>query len=448
MDILTKTQDIKNLLKDKQWWQIKKMLSELKSPDIVDVWESLEEEDVLILFRLLNKEKAADVFTELEPERQETLLRQMSNSQIKKIIMEIPPDDRTELFEELPGKAAQKLMNILPADERKEVLELLGYPDESVGRIMTPDYIAIKPDWSVEKALDHIRMFGKDAETINIIYIVADNWKLLDSIGLRKIILADPDIKISELMDENYFSVNAYEDQEAAAKIIQRYDLVAVPVVDSMNTLLGIVTIDDIVDVLEEETTEDFQKVAAVSPLDISYTSASVWNLYSKRIIWLSILLVAGFLSSTVMAHFAKTLSAVIALSFFIPVLIDSGGNTATQSATLIIRAIAIGDLTLKKWFSAVKKELIIGSMLGITLGVLLFLRVLILKEGVLIGLTLSISMFLIIIVANLLGTILPIILTKLKLDPAVISSPLLTTITDTLGLLIYFSMANLIFKL
>jgi len=448
MDILAEAQDIKNLLKDRQWWQIKKVLSKLKAPDIVDIWESLSERNILILFRLLDKEKAANVFTELGPERQEILLRQMSNSQIKKIILEIPPDDRTELFEELPGRVVQKLINILPSDERKEALELLGYPDESVGRIMTPDYVAIKPDWNVKKALEHIREFGKDAETIDVIYVVDEQWKLLDSITLKEIILAEPDTKIRELMDENYFSVNVYEDQEIAAKVIQRYDLIALPVTDNDGTLLGIVTIDDILDVLEEEVTEDFQKVAAVSPFDISYTSASAWDLYSKRIIWLSILLVAGFLSSTVMAHFENTLSAIISLSFFIPVLIDSGGNVATQSATLIIRAISVGDLTVKKWFNVVKKELIIGSMIGITLSALLFLRVLILNEGILMGFTLSISIFITIIVANLMGAILPIILTKLKFDPAVVSSPLITTIIDTLGLIIYFSIANLVFKL
>ncbi len=448
MDVLIRSEDIKKLIEDRQWRQIKNILADINAVDIVDIWETLSEEDILILFRLLKKEKAADVFTELEPDKQEALLKEMSNTQIKNMIMEIPPDDRTELFEELPGKATQKLLNILPYEERKEALGLLGYPEESVGRIMTPDYIAIQPEWDIEGALAHIREFGMDAETINVIYIVNKDWKLLDSIGLRRIILADPDTKIKDLMDEKFFAINAYEDQEEAAKIIQRYDLVAVPVVDALNTLLGIVTIDDVLDVLEEETTEDFHRVAAVSPLDISYSAASPWNLYAKRIFWLSILLVAGFLSSTVISHFRDTLSAVIALSFFIPILIDSGGNTATQSATLIIRAIAVGDLTIKKWFRVVKKELIIGLMLGTTLGVLLFFRTLIFKEGALIGLTLGLTTLSIIVMANILGAILPLILTKLKLDPAVISSPLLTTVIDTLGLIIYFSIANLIFGL
>ncbi len=448
MDVLIKGEELKNLIESRQWRQIKNILADINAIDIVDIWENLSEEDILILFRLLKKEKAADVFTELEPDQQEALLKEMSNAQIKNMILEIPPDDRTELFEELPGKATQKLLNILPNDERKEALELLGYPDDSVGRIMTPDYIAIQPEWDIERALEHIREFGMDAETINIIYIVDKDWKLLDSIGLRRIILAEPDTKIKDLMDEKFFAVNAYEDQEEAAKIIQRYDLVAVPVVDALNTLLGIITIDDVLDVLEEETTEDFHRVAAVSPLDISYSAASPWNLYSKRILWLSILLLAGFLSSTVISHFEDTLSAVIALSFFIPVLIDSGGNTATQSATLIIRAIAVGDLTLKKWFRVVKKELIIGLMLGTTLGVLLFFRTLIFREGALIGLTLGLTTLTIIVMANILGAILPMILTRLKLDPAVISSPLLTTVIDTLGLIIYFSIANLIFGL
>ena len=313
---------------------------------------------------------------------------------------------------------------------------------------MTPDYIAVKSEWTIEKALNHIRELGKDAETVNMIYVVDNKWHLIDSLPIRKFILADPGDSIESIMDYKFISISAYEDQEEAAKKIQKYNLVALPVVDREGVLMGIVTIDDILDVLEEETTEDFHKGAAVSPVGINYTTASPWMLYTKRVLWLAILLVTGFISSTIVAHFKVTLESVIALAFFIPVLIDTGGNTSTQSATLIIRAISTGDLTLRKWFSVVKKELIIGLLLGISIGSIFFLRSFIFNDGIQLALTLGLSTLSIIIVANLIGAMLPIILTKLKLDPAIISSPLLTTIIDSLGLLIYFYIAHLIYNL
>jgi magnesium transporter len=318
-----------------------------------------------------------------------------------------------------------------------------------VGRLMTPDYIALQPSWTIKKALAHIRKFGKDAETINIIYVVDAHWHLLDSIALRRIILAKPDEIVESLMDRQFFSINVYEDQEEAVKMMNRYDLVALPATDSDGTLIGIVTIDDILDVLEEEATEDFQRTAAIAPLDISYSNAPYYKLYLKRVGWLSILLVTGFISSMIISGFEATLEQVIALAFFIPLLIGSGGNASTQSSTLVIRAIATGDVTVKKWFKVVKKELLIGFLLGASLGVLLFLRALLFRESALyLGLTLGLTTVLIIILANIIGALLPIILTKLRLDPAVISSPLITTIMDSLGLVIYFSIANLIFRL
>ena len=442
-------EQVEHLIKDKQLKKLKNMLAELKAPDIVDLWENITDKHVIILFRLLKKDLVAEVFSALSPERQEAVIRDLSNSQIKEIIMEIPPDDRTEIFEDLPGEVTQKLLNILPHQECKEALGLLGYPEDSVGRLMTPDYIALQPSWTIKQALAHIRKFGKDAETINIIYVVDAHWHLLDSIALRRIILARPDEIVESLMDRQFFSINVYEDQEEAVKMMNRYDLVALPATDSDSTLIGIVTIDDILDVLEEEITEDFQRTAAIAPLDISYSSAPFHKLYLKRVGWLSILLVAGFISSMIISGFGATLDQVIALAFFIPLLIGSGGNASTQSSTLVIRAIATGDVTVKKWFKVVKKELLIGFLLGASLGVLLFLRALLFRESALyLGLTLGLTTVLIIILANIIGALLPIILTKLRLDPAVVSSPLITTIMDSLGLVIYFSIANLIFRL
>ncbi len=439
---------INELIEKKDWKEIKKKLAELPPSDIVYIFENSSSETELLLFRLLSNEKAAKVFSELELDEQESILRNIGNEKIKQLILELPPDDRTEIFGDLPGNITQKLLNILPPAERKEALSLLCYSEESVGRIMTPEYIAVKSEWTIEKALNHIRELGKDAETVNMIYVVDNKWHLIDSLPIRKFILANPGESVKSIMDYKFISIPAYEDQEEAAKKIQKYNFVALPVVDREGVLMGIITIDDILDVLEEETTEDFHKGAAVSPVGINYTTASSWMLYRKRVVWLAILLVTGFISSKIVAHFEVTLESVIALAFFIPVLIDTGGNTSTQSATLIIRAISTGDLTLRKWFSVVKKELLTGLLLGITIGGIFFLRGFIFKDGIPLALTLGLSTLSIIMVANLIGALLPIILTRLKLDPAVISSPLLTTVIDSLGLLIYFFIARLIFNL
>jgi magnesium transporter len=439
---------INELIEKKEWKEIKNELDRLPSSDIAYILENSNNETKLLLFRLLPNEKAAKVFSELEPDEQESILRNIGNKKVKQLILELPPDDRTEIFGDLPGNITQKLLNILPPEERQEALSLLCYPERSVGRIMTPEYIAVKSDWTIEKALNHIRELGKDAETVNMIYVVDNKWHLIDSLPIRKFILAQPGDTVNSIMDYKFISISPYDDQEEAAKKIQKYNLVALPVVDKEGVLLGIVTIDDVLDVLEEETTEDFHKGAAVSPVGISYITASPWVLYRKRVLWLAVLLFTGFISSTIISRFQVALESVIALAFFIPVLIDTGGNTSTQSATLIIRAIATGDLTLRKWFSVVKKELLTGALLGLSLGVIFFLRCFLLKEGIQMGLTLGFSIFSIIIISNLIGALLPIILTKLRLDPAIISSPLLTTIIDATGLLIYFYIANLIFKL
>jgi len=441
-------EEVSKLIEKKDWKKIVDKLRDLPSSDIAYVLENSSEDTKILLFRLLSKEKAARVFSELEVDEQELILKSIGNKKVKQIITELPPDDRTEFFGDLPGNVTQKLLNILPAPEHREALSLLGYAEGSVGRIMTPEYIAVRSTWTIEKSLEHIRGLGKDAETINMVYVVDDKWHLMDSLPIRKFILADPKKNVESIMDYKFVSILANKDQEEAAKKMKKYNMVALPVVDEKGIIMGIVTIDDILDVLEEETTEDFHKGAAVSPIGINYATASPWMLYTKRVMWLVILIVAGFISSTIISRFQLALESVIALAFFIPVLIDTGGNTSTQSATLIIRAISTGDLSLRKWFSVVKKELLTGILLGISVGIIFFLRAIIFREGILMALTLGLSTFGIIIVANIIGAILPMILTKFRLDPAIISSPLLTTVIDALGLLIYFYIASLIFNL
>ncbi len=440
--------DIDAVVKERDWKTLKSVLMELSPQDIAELIASLDPKDAILVFRLVSREKATDVFSELDPSLQEFILTRFADRELKTLIEELPPDDRTALFEDLPGRLTQKLLNLLPPEDRKESLKLLGYPEDSVGRLMTPDYVAVRPDWSIEKAFAHIRKYGRDAETIDMIYVVDDGWKLIDDIPIRRFILANKEQKVREIMDNEFIAIRATEDQEEAYKIIKKYNLNVLPVTDAEGTLMGIVTVDDILDVLEEEVDEDFQKTSAIAPFEESYYSASSTVLYRKRIGWLMILLITDFFSSSIIAHFEYALKAVIALAFFIPVLIDSGGNIAAQSSTLIIRALATGELSVKKWFYVIKKELWVGIMIGITLGVVLYLRGFFWRGGPTIGMVVGMAMVGITLWSNLLGSLLPIVLTKFKLDPAVISSPLLTTVVDSTGLIIYFSLAKLVFHL
>ncbi|MEO0130293.1 MAG: magnesium transporter [candidate division WOR-3 bacterium] len=439
--------EIEEAIRNKDWRVLKELISMWSPPDIADLLESLNDEERLILFRLLPTQLAAEVFVELERDVQARLVKNLSNEKIKEILLEVPPDDRTEIFEELPGEVVSQLISLLPPEERKEALELLGYPKDSVGRLMTPDYIKIKEHWTIKYSLEHIRKFGKDAETLNILYVVDDEGKLIGEVHLRRLVLAEPLQRISEIMEKDFMAINVYQDQEEAAKMMRRYDLIALPVVDKRNILLGIVTVDDILDVYEEEATEDLHKRAGVIPLKFSYTATSIISLFKKRIVWLSLLAVAGFLSSSIIASFENLLSKIIALSFFIPVLIDTGGNTSAQSATLIVRAIALGELDFKKWWEIVRKELLVGLLLGCGLFFLLFGYSFLLRKDIRISFVVGLAVLIICVWANLIGTILPIILTKLKQDPAVISSPVLTTILDFTGLAIYFAIAYFILK-
>jgi len=440
--------EIKELIDRKDWRTLKDILANWQLPDVADLLETLDESDRVIVFRLLNKEHAAEIFSEIEPDVQQELVEQLSNENIRQIISELSPDDRTELFEDMPGQITQRLLKLLTPEDRKETLGLLGYPEDSAGRLMTPNYVALLPNWTIEEALKHIRKSGRDAETLDMLYVTDKDEILLDDIPLRRIILTDLKASVKSIMDWSFIAINATEDQEEAARMMKHYNLTALPVIDEKGVLLGIVTVDDILDVIEEEVTEDLHKSASVVPLDMSYTATSSWGLYRRRITWLSLLALAGFFSSSVIAAFESTLSAIVALAFFIPVLIDSGGNTGSQSATMVIRAISIGELTLGKWFSVIKKEIIVGLMLGTSLGLILFLWGTFWKGGGQIGLVVGISMITIIFISNLLGSLLPIILTKLKLDPAVVSSPLITTVIDATGLLIYFSIARLVLKI
>lgn len=424
------------------WPALRALLVEEHATDILDLLYDLEKPDRVLVFRLLPKHLAGEVFGHLEPEYQTNLLMELSDEESRPLLASLRPDDRTSLLEELPGRATQRLLNLLSYEDLVEARSLLGYPEESVGRLMTPDYIAVRADWTLSRALDHIRLHSSGSETINIIYIIDDAWKLIDAVELQKFILASPTSRVQEIMDNEFVSITAIEDREEAVLIMQRYDLFALPVVDSEGVLLGIVTVDDVLDVAQEEATEDFHKTGGVAPLRMSYRQSSVLSLYQKRIGWLLILVLLNLISASIIAAYQDTLSSAIALAFFIPLLIGSGGNAGAQAATLVIRALATEDITLGQWFRTLTKELLVGLTLGLTMGAACSLLG-VWRGGMELALIVGASMAAIILVANITGMVLPFLLIRFGMDPAVASNPLITTITDSTGLIIYFTVAT-----
>ncbi len=440
----TLVSEIEELFAARDWAGLRRRLAETPAPEVADVLGELGKAERAFAFRLLPRELAAEVLSLLEPSQQNALLTDLNEDETRQLLATMRPDDRTQLLEELPGMATQRLLNLLSASDLAEARHLLGYPEDSVGRLMTPDYVAVRPHWTVGQALQHIRRRGRDSETINTIYVTDDHWVLQDAVELRRFILADPEAPVSEIMDHSFVSVSAFADREESVRLIQRYDLDALPVVGSDGVLLGIVTIDDVLDVAEEETTEDFHKTAAIAPLLGSYREATVWSVFRRRVGWLLVLVVVNLASSGVIAAYEEVLASTIALAFFIPLLIDSGGNAGAQSATLMVRALATGDLHMRHWLATLGKEVGIGAFLGVSMGLASALLGLF-RGGPTVAIIVGLSMISIVLTANLIGVVLPFLLTRLRVDPAVASSPLITTLADATGLLIYFSIATAI---
>jgi magnesium transporter len=447
--------EIESLIAERKLSILKEILSDWTPADIADLIVDLPEQDKVIVFRVLPADLATDTFEHLEFDTQEELLKAMGNEEVASILNDMSPDDRTALLEELPGTYAKRLIQLLSADERKVAQTLLGYPENSVGRLMTPDYIAVKQDWSVGDTLEFIRKNGEDSETLNVIYVVDDKGKLIDDIRIREVILSPLDKIISDLMDENFTALNVHDDQEKAVDLFKKYDRVALPVVDNYGILIGIVTIDDVFDVAEEEATEDIQKIAGVTALEEPYSTIPLRVIIKKRAFWLTILFIAQIFTAFVLGFFEDHLSKAIALTIFIPLIISSGGNSGSQAATLVIRAMAVGEIQLSDWWLILRREIVSGLVLGLILGTIGFLQVGVIANisdalseyWILVGLTVFFSIIGIVMWGTLSGSMLPFILKKLGADPATSSTPLVTTMVDVTGLIIYFTIAIVILK-
>ena len=402
----------------------------------------------------LSVNRAVNVFRILDFPVQERILKKLSGAKIAELINELPPDDRTSLFSELHGDTVKVLIQHLPPADRKEALILLGYEEDSVGRLMTPDYIAVKKTWNVERVLMHIRKYGKNSETIDVIYVIDSDGVLLDDIRIREVLLADPETKMSSLMDSRLISLKVNDPQEEAINIFRMNNRVALPVTDNENILLGIVTVDDILWIANEEYTEDIQKIGGTEALDEPYLDINLFRLVKKRIGWLIILFLSEMLTTTAMQSYGAELEAVTMLAFFIPLIISSGGNSGSQASTLIIQAMALGEVKLADWWRVMRREILSGLMLGVILGIIGFLRVSVWTtfsnvygaHWLLMAFTVCFALIGVVLWGSLAGSMLPIALKKLGFDPATSSAPFVATLVDVTGLMIYFNIAMLIF--
>jgi len=436
---------VKELLEKRDFLSIKELLPPYPE-DIASIISSLERSyHKLLIFRMIPPQKAIEVFEYLPSEDEEELLKSLNSQEAKELLNEMSPDDRTNLFEEMPAELVKKFINFLSPEERKIAVEILNYPPDSVGRLVTPDYVQLYEDMTQFEALEHIRKVGVKKETIYHCYVLDREKKLKGVVSLKKLVLAHPDIKISQIMNKDVIKVNVYTDKEEAANIFKKYDLIALPVVDNQNKLLGIVTFDDLVDVLEDEATEDFEKIAAVLPVEKPYLEANFFSVVWKRSFWLIILVLLESFSSIVLQKYGGAIQRWVALSFFIPILIDTGGNAGTQSATLIIRSLAIGEIALKDFFKVIFRESLIGVFIGVILTLVGIIRVFFQQSNWLLSISVGISLGITITLAAIIGASLPLFFRKLKFDPALMSGPLITTIVDVVGIFIYFEIAQLI---
>ncbi len=443
--------DFQELIEKRKWEELKKNLPKLPVGDITNLIGSLPSTEILIILRLLPKEKQADIFSELDKETQLHILNNFSDDQIKMLLNELNSDEKTELFEDLSPQLTQKLLNFLTPEQRKLILKFLDFPENSVGRMITTEYVVLKENWTINKAISHIKKWGKDAETINMVYVVDEHWKLLDDIPIRRIILADEKQTVKDLMDHHFVALEASEDQEKAIKLFKKYNLVALPIIDKGNIFLGIVTIDDILDALQEENTEDFTKIGAVDveTKDLKFITnlmdIPISKIYKSRIVWLLALLIMDFLTGGIIQGFEATIAKYVVLVTFLPVLVDTAGNAGSQSATLVIRALALGTVQKKDWLYLFGKEFLVASLIGATMGIGISIMGILRGKNVIIAEVVVISMVVNVIIGSLIGILLPFIFAKVKKDPATASTPLITTLADIIGTGVFLSIAYFI---
>lgn len=448
-------EEFERLLAEGNRMRIHEFLNNLNISDVALLIEEQEDQATDIIASL-SVHRAASTFKILELGIQKQVIQDLQPLKTAALLNELPADDRTAFLEELPTEAVRELIKLLNPEERKITLSLLGYPESSVGRLMTPDYIAVQKDWTIAEVLEHIREVGKDSETIDVIYVVNDQGILVDDVRIREFLLSTPETLVSELVDGRYIALNVKDDQEMANQVFKMNNRVALPVVDDNAILLGIVTIDDVLWVANEEFSEDMQKMGGTEALEEPYLEISIFKLFKKRVGWLVVLFLGEMLTATAMATYEHALDKALILSLFIPLIISSGGNTGSQASSLIIQALTVGEVTLSDWWNVMKRELISGLMLGTILGLIGFLRVVLWSQifpevygphYVLVAVVVGVSLLGVVLFGTLSGSMLPIGLKKLGADPAVSSAPFVATMVDVTGVIIYFNCAYFFLK-
>lgn len=440
---------IEQALKDSEHPQLLfEYLQPLKPYDISEILRRLSHQSILALIPKLPIPIAAETLEYLEPEQQYKILHHLDTKVASPLLKQMSSDIVVDMLLAIHPLQAKRLLDLLPEDYREKINRLMTHPENTAGSIMTVDYISARAHWTGEQALQHIRKVGHEAEIVSYIYVTNKRGELVGIVSLKEIILASPDTLLADITTTDIISVPSEMEQEEVAEILSRYDLYAIPVTDKQNRLLGIITIDDALDVIQEEATEDFQKLGGSQPLTEPYFKTSIWSLYSKRITWLFILFIGGAYTANVLEHFQTEVGKVIVLSFFIPLLIGTGGNTGSQIVSTLVRALGVGEVKFEDLFRVIRKELSTGLLLGLSLGVVAYLRAIFMDVEMNVGWVVGVSALLIVLWATLVAAILPLILHRLHVDPAVVSGPLITTLVDGTGLIIYFSIAKLILQI
>ncbi len=435
---------IKELLETKQYTRLRQRMTDINIADIALILEELDEEDELKVFRILPKEMAADVFSYLEVESQQYIITSLTDKEAANIINNLMADDATDLLEEMPANMVKKLLANASAEVRRDINHLLRYPEDSAGSIMTVEYVDLKENMTVEGAIQRIRQVGVDSETINICYVLDSKRILIGTVALRYLLISAPDATIGEIMNENVIHLNTLMDQEEVARQFQKYDFTSMPVVDNEGRLVGIITVDDVVDILQEEATEDIEKMAAIVPSDKPYMKTSVWETWKKRIPWLLLLMISATFTGSIITAFEDALSVFPILTAFIPMLMDTGGNAGGQASVTIIRGLSLNEINYSDAFKILWKELRISIICGVTLAVAYFGKLMVFdRVGIDVAMVVCFTLIASVMIAKLIGCILPMFAKKVGFDPAVMASPFITTIVDALSLIIYFAIAT-----
>jgi len=438
-------QTVKDLLEAQQWQRLKALLAPKNPNDLAHIFAEFTPSERVVLFRLLEKQEAVEVFENLPLEEQQELLGSFKQEQLREIVEHMSPDDRASLLDELPAKVAKRLLALLTSEERTATALLLGYEDNTAGRIMTPEYIDLKSFINVAQALEKIRRVGLDKETIYYCYVTDEQRRLIGAVSLRQLVLADPGTRVSDLMEQDLIYAHTNEDQEEVAHKIQKYDLLALPVVDREDRLVGIVTHDDVIDIIQDEVTEDIYRLGAVQVPEQNYFKSRIIAVSSHRLGWLLFLLVANTITGNIIIHYSNLLESVIALAAFVPLLTGSGGNIGSQTSTVFVRGLALKEITAKNALRLILREVWVGLLLGALLGTIVIIWAYWLQGNWLVALAVGLSLWLISTLATFFGSVWPRVFQRIGLDPAMVSAPFISTVVDVLGALTYFQVANFI---